>query len=166
MMYRGMNKADSPSCCLWSGREYPRLNRKNGFRFTTGGRLGFKGRAPSGGRGLRSGVTWAEVFCRFLGQVVGDGAAAGLGAGDRGRFGPGIRALVPGSPGCLGIAFCSRSPICLTLTSAGWGSGLIKGGRGKETGLEGMDGIGGVPIGILTGLRPAIGGEKGVGDSL
>lgn len=123
-----MNKQDSPSCCLLSGREDPRLKRKNGFRFTVGGRLGFKGRAPSGGRGLRSGVTSAEVFCRGCCRGVGDRVAAGVRAGDGGRFGPGGGALLPGGFCCLSIRFCSISPVCLTLhVSAGWRPALIPG---------------------------------------
>lgn len=123
-----MNKQDSPSCCLLSGREDPRLKRKNGFRFTVGGRLGFKGRAPSGGRGLRSGVTSAEVFCRGCCRGVGDRVAAGVRAGDGGRFGPGGGALLPGGFCWLSIRFCSISPVCLTLhVSAGWRPALIPG---------------------------------------
>lgn len=166
--YLLVNVTDSPSRCLWSGREDPRLNRKNGLRSTFGGRLGFKGRAPSGGRGLLNGVTSSEVFDRGCSRGEGERAAAGLRAGDAGWFVPGSRGLVPGG---LSIKFCSISPVCLTLlASAGWSwsPGLspgLGGNRGKETGLAGMDGIIGSSFESLTS-RAAVGGERARGDSL
>lgn len=161
-----MNEQDSPSRCLWTGSEDPRLKRKNGLRFTLGGRLGFKGRAPSGGRGLRSGVTSAVGLCRGCCRGVGDGVRAGPGPGP----GPGGRALLPRGFGCLSIKFCSISPVCLTLlVSAGWGEALspgLRGDRGKEAGLTGMDEVAGSPTGSLSGPGPPAGGERTVGDSL
>lgn len=165
-----VTEQDSPSRCLWSGREDPRLKRKKGFRFTLGGRLGFKGRAPSGGRGLRSGLTSAEVFCRGCCRGVGDGAAAGVGAGEGGCFGPGAGPLLPGGFGCRSMKFCNISPVCLTLlASPGGRPALIpgwRGGRGKEAARAGTDGLAGSPTGGLSGPRPAMGGDRGVGDSL
>lgn len=161
---------DSPWLCLWSGREDPRLKRRNGLRLTIGGRLGFKGRAPSGGRGLRSGVTSADVFCRGCCRGLGDGVGAGVRAGDGGWLGPGAGPLPPGGFGCFSFKFCSISPACLTLlASADWRPALIpglRGGRGKDAGLAGMDGIVGSPIGSLSGPGPGSGGERTVGGSL
>lgn len=157
---------DSPSRFLGSGRGGPCLNLRKGSRLTLGGRLGFKGRGPSGGRGLLSGVTSPALLCRGccrsgsgVEAVAGAGAWAGAGAG-----------LVPGSFCCLSIMFCSISPVCLTLlVSAGWMHGLtpgLGGGRGEEAGLEGMEVAIGSAFGNLTRPGPAIGGERTVGDSL
>lgn len=106
-----------------------------------GGRLGFKGRGPSGGRGLLSGVTSPVLLCRgccWSGRgvevVAGAGAGAGTGTGTGTGIGPGAGArararaeagtgtgagaasgLVTGGLCCLCIIFCCTSPVGLTL---------------------------------------------------
>lgn len=77
---------------------------------------------------------------------------------------------MPAGLWCFSIMFCSISPVCLTLIgSAGWLDALMPrlgGGRGKETGLEGMGaGIIGSARGNLIRPGPAIGGGT-VGDNL
>lgn len=153
-----------PSFFLGPGRAGPRLDLRKGSRLTLGGRLGFKGWGPSGGRGLLSGVTSPALLCRGCcrsgtGVEVGAGAEATAGAG----AGVGLGA---GGFWCLSIMFCSISPVCLTFPgSPGWVDALTPGyggGRGKE----GLEAAIGSTLGNLTRPGLAIGGGGTVGDSL
>ena len=157
---------DSLSCFLGAGSAGPRLNFLKGSRLTLGGRLGFKGRGPSGGRRFLSGITSPVLLCRGcwrsgggVEEWAGEWAWAGARAG-----------LMPGGFWVLSIMFCSISPVCFTLVvSAGWIDGLIpgfRGGRGKAADLEGMGAAIGSALGNLIIPGPAIEDERTVGDSL
>lgn len=161
---------NSPSCFLGAGSAGPRLNFLKGSRLTLGGRLGFKGRGPSGGRCFLSGVTSPVLLCRGcwrsgggVEEWAGEWAWAGAGAGARAGL----------MPGCLWfhiILFCSISPVCFTLVvSAGWMDGLTPGfggGRGKAACLEGMGAAIGSALENLIMPGPAIADGSTVGDSL
>lgn len=157
---------DSPPGLVGSGGTGRCLNLRKGSRLTFGGRLGFKGRGPSGGKGLLSGVTSPVPLCwgcrrggRLPEVVAGVGAWGGAGAG-----------LGPGGLGCLAILVCSISPVCFTLLKfGGWMAGLTPGCggvHGEEVLLDEREVAAGSILGNRPGPGPAIGGEGTVGDSL
>lgn len=136
------------------------LNLRKGSRLTLGGRLGFRGRGPSGGRGLLSGVTSPGGLCWSCRLNGGGAEEAEVRA--EGWGGPGARLRM----GNLGL-ICRMSPICFTFLEFGLGRlGLAPLGCGDHWGglaLAGMEVAGGSGLGRRPGPGEAIVGDGEVG---
>lgn len=165
LMCNHSGETDSPSLLLGAGNAgpgAPRATLRKGSRLTYGGRFGFKGWGPSGGRGFLSGVTSPVLLCLACCRN-GTGVEAWACAGDAG--GGGLKAA---GFWCLIIMFCSISPVCLTLFESGDCMDALMpefgGSRGKEPGLEGMEAaIIGSALGSLTRPGPDNWEGNGVG---
>lgn len=151
---------DSPSAFAGTRGAGLCLNLRKGSRLTLGGRLGFRGRGPSGGRGLLSGVTspvglgWG---CRLRG-----GGAEEAEARMEGWGGPWTRLG-------LGNLNCRLSPICFTFLELGVGVlGFAPGFGGVHCGvapLAALEGAGRSGLGRRPGPGEAMVGDGAVGDS-